>query len=141
MAENISIYLHTINIIVKDMERALAFYRLLGLPIPINQQSEVHVELTMPNGACVGFDIEEVILEGNPHWVTPVGQRVSFAFKCATRDEVDAIYRRMLDAGHPGLKAPWNAFWGQRYAMIQDPDGNRVDVFATQPADTPQSST
>ena len=27
-------------------------------------------------------------------------------------------------------KQPWNAFWGQRYAQVADPDGNLVDLFA-----------
>lgn len=29
-----------------------------------------------------------------------------------------------------GHKAPWDAFWGQRYAVVVDPDGNLVDLFA-----------
>jgi uncharacterized glyoxalase superfamily protein PhnB len=24
---------------------------------------------------------------------------------------------------------PWDAFWGQRYAVVHDPDGNGVDLF------------
>ena len=29
-----------------------------------------------------------------------------------------------------GKKAPWDAFWGQRYACVLDPDGNQIDLFA-----------
>jgi hypothetical protein len=25
---------------------------------------------------------------------------------------------------------PWDAFWGQRYAVVHDPDGNGVDLLA-----------
>jgi len=32
--------------------------------------------------------------------------------------------------GHRAHKAPWDAFWGQRYAQVLDPDGNSVDLFA-----------
>ena len=35
----------------------------------------------------------------------------------------------MTKAGYVGLKAPWDTNWGQRYAFLQDPDGNRVDLF------------
>jgi uncharacterized glyoxalase superfamily protein PhnB len=30
--------------------------------------------------------------------------------------------------------APWDAFWGQRYATVLDPDGNSVDLFAALPS-------
>jgi hypothetical protein len=36
-------------------------------------------------------------------------------------------------AGSHGYKAPWDAVWGQRYAVIHDPDGNSVDLFAPLP--------
>ena len=26
---------------------------------------------------------------------------------------------------------PWDAFWGQRYAQLRDPDGVRVDLYVT----------
>ena len=29
---------------------------------------------------------------------------------------------------------PFDAFWGQRYATVLDPDGNAVDLFAPSPA-------
>ena len=29
-----------------------------------------------------------------------------------------------------GHKEPWDAFWGQRYASVKDPDGNQIDLFA-----------
>ena len=34
-------------------------------------------------------------------------------------------------AGYEGHKEPWDAFWGHRYAIVHDPDGNGVDLFAT----------
>ena len=36
----------------------------------------------------------------------------------------------MTDAGHASKTAPRDAFWGQRYAQVIDPDGNVVDLFA-----------
>lgn len=65
-----------------------------------------------------------------PDWVQPVGQRVTFACRCDSAEELDATYARVVAAGYPGRSAPWDAFWGQRYAMLTDPDGNRVDLFA-----------
>ena len=68
--------------------------------------------------------------EANPEWITPVGQRVTSSCKCDDAKEVNTTYARVVAAGYNELKEPWDAFWGQRYAFLQDPDGNRVDLFA-----------
>jgi uncharacterized glyoxalase superfamily protein PhnB len=62
--------------------------------------------------------------------VAPVGQRMGLAFKCDSPAEVDATYQQLVAAGHLGRRAPWDAFWGQRYATVVHPDGNGVDLFA-----------
>ena len=49
-------------------------------------------------------------------------------------EDVDALFERLMAAGHQGLRHPWDAFWGQRYASLLDPDGNGVDLYATLPA-------
>jgi len=38
----------------------------------------------------------------------------------------------VTEAGYRGQQAPWDAFWGQRYAVVIDPDGNWIDLFAAQ---------
>ncbi|VBT11496.1 VOC family protein [Burkholderia pseudomallei] len=40
-------------------------------------------------------------------------------------DDVDATYRRALDAGAKSLSAPQDQFWGDRFAQIEDLDGYR----------------
>ena len=40
----------------------------------------------------------------------------------------------LVAAGYHGHLEPWDAFWGQRYATVLDPDGNSVDLFAPLPA-------
>jgi uncharacterized glyoxalase superfamily protein PhnB len=56
------------------------------------------------------------------------------AFRLATPDDVDATYDKLVAAGYDGHKAPWNAFWGQRYALVRDPDGNGVDLYSPLPS-------
>ena len=48
--------------------------------------------------------------------------------------EVDRTYEELVDLGAGGYKGPWDAFWGQRYAQVMDPDGNVVDLFAPRAA-------
>ena len=119
---------HTIDIVVADMAKALAFYRALGLETP-DGAGESQVQVETPGGISLGFLTEAIIRQAMPDWVTPVGQRVTFACHCDDVEELDAVYARVTKAGYTGLKAPWDTPWGQRYAFLQDPDGNRVDIF------------
>ena len=119
-----------IGIVVRDMSAALRFYRLLGLDIPSNMDSEPHVEVVLPGGFRIAWDSLEMITGIDPEWIEPVGQRMTLAFKCESPASVDALYERVVQNGYRGHKAPWDAFWGQRYAVVVDPDGNLVDLFA-----------
>lgn len=120
----------SIDIVVADMTASLAFYRTLGLPVPEVARGAEQVQITTPGGASIGL-ISEAMMKGhNPHWIQPVGQRVTFACRCEDPAEVDTVYARVVDAGYEGRQMPWDSPWGQRYAMLGDPDGNRVDLFA-----------
>jgi uncharacterized glyoxalase superfamily protein PhnB len=66
----------------------------------------------------------------DPQWEEPRGQRVGLAFECASPAEVDSTHAKVVDAGYRSKDAPYDAFWGQRYATVLDPDGNHVHLFA-----------
>lgn len=122
--------LDLIGLVVADMAASLAFYRALGLDVPAEADSEPHVEVTLPGGLRLAWDRVEVIKGFDPRWTAPTGSaRVSLAFLCDGPAEVDALYARLAAAGHRGLE-PWDAPWGQRYAVVHDPDGNSVDLFS-----------
>lgn len=115
--------------VVKDMAATLAFYRLLGLEIPEPEPGSPHVEVVI-NGYRLAWDAEAMIKELYPEWqLTDGGGRVSVAFRCDSPADVDAVHARVVAAGHQSDTAPWDAFWGQRYAVVRDPDGNSVDLF------------
>jgi uncharacterized glyoxalase superfamily protein PhnB len=112
------------------MAASLRFYRLLGLPIPDEADSEPHVEVAI-GGTRLAWDTVELLKEVYGEWVEePVGHRVELAFNCGSREEVDALYARVVAEGYGGYKAPWDAFWGQRYAIVEDSDGNLISLFA-----------
>lgn len=119
-----------VGMVVRDMAAALAFYRLLGLDIPTGKEGEDYVEVITPNGYRLSWNSVEMVKGIDPDWVEPVGQRVSLAFKCDDAADVDRLYAAVVAAGHGSHQAPWDAFWGQRYAVVIDPDGNHVDLFA-----------
>ncbi len=119
-----------LGMVVHDMASALRFYRLLGLDIPAELDHEPHVEVTLPGGFRIAWDSLELIQGIDSNWAAPTGQRMTLAFKCDSAEEVDALYQRVMEYGYSSHKAPWDAFWGQRYAVVIDPDGNSVDLFA-----------
>lgn len=126
-----AISLHTVGITVKDLGKSLSFYRTLGLAIPENQDNEHHVEYTSEEGYSIGFIPESTMLHTNPNWKAPTGDnRISLQFSCQTPAQVDDTYNKLVKAGYTSFKAPWDAFWGQRFAQVIDPDGNNVAFFA-----------
>ena len=117
-----------IGIVSSDLDRSRAFYALLGIDFP---QEDGHIEATMPNGTRLMLDGEDVIRSFRPDWTRETGNQIALAFECASPAEVDDTYARVTAAGFSGEKEPWDAFWGQRYAQLRDPDGVPVDLYAS----------
>ena len=122
--------LDLIGIVVRDMRASLDFYRLLGLEFPDGAETRDHVEV-VEGGLRLAWDTEEVVRSFDPEWQRPTGgPAIGLAFLCGSAAEVDAVYAELVAAGTPSHNEPWDAFWGQRYAQVRDPDGNVIDLFA-----------
>jgi catechol 2,3-dioxygenase-like lactoylglutathione lyase family enzyme len=119
-----------VSIVVKDMEASVAFYRRLGLEIPDADPAwdDVHRSAKMPDG--IGLDLDTV--DFAPKWDKgwPGGPGVVLGFHAGSRDAVDRIYADLTAAGYKGQQPPWDAFWGARYAVVEDPDGNAVGLMS-----------
>jgi catechol 2,3-dioxygenase-like lactoylglutathione lyase family enzyme len=123
--------LNVVGIIVADMARSLDFYRRLGLDVPAAEDKSPHVEHVLPGGIKLTWDTVETIRSFDPEWTaTEGGNRVALAFECDSPAEVDRLHDDLLAAGYDSHKAPWDAFWGQRYAIVDDPDGNDVSLYS-----------
>jgi uncharacterized glyoxalase superfamily protein PhnB len=123
--------LDLIGIVVEDMGRSLAFYRQLGLDIPASADSEGHVEVTLPGGLRLAWDTVEIMKSFDAEWTPPTGgSRCGFAFLVDSPADVDTLYAELVAGGAAGHLEPWDAFWGQRYAVLKDPDRNDVSLFA-----------
>lgn len=119
-----------VEIVVADMAASVTFYRTLGLDIAAGAESERHVEAAF-GGLRLAFDTHDTIRSFDPDWTQPSGgHRIALAFSCDSPGEVDAAYARLVGAGAHGHLPPWDAFWGMRYAVLHDPDGNPIDLFA-----------
>ena len=125
--------LSVIGLVVADMAATLAFYRRLGLELPAEADDQPHVEVEVA-GLRLAFDTEEVIRSFDPHYRRPEGsQRMSLAFDCGSPGQVDAAFAHLTGAGYQAAIEPWDAAWGMRYAVVHDPDGTPVDLFALLP--------
>ncbi|MFI1396954.1 VOC family protein [Streptomyces sp. NPDC020681] len=123
--------LDAIGLVAADMAASLAFYRRLGLDIPAEADTAPHAEATLPSGLRVLWDTEETIRSFDPSWTPPTGgERLGLAFLCDSPAEVDSVYAELTAAGYQGHLKPWDAVWGQRYAVVLDPDGCGVSLFA-----------
>jgi uncharacterized glyoxalase superfamily protein PhnB len=124
--------LNAIGIVASDMARSIRFYQVVGFEVP-DTPDEGHVDTSLPNGMRLMLDTEDVIRSFRPEWTRETGNQVALALECESPAEVDEIYARVTAAGFHGEKEPWDAFWGQRYAQLQDPDGVPVDLYAALP--------
>ena len=119
-----------IGIVVSDMAKTLAFYRKLGLAAPDSADGEGHGEIGLAGGLRLMFDAESVIRSFQPDWTPVRGGRAHLAFALPDAASLDALHAELVAAGYASELAPFDAFWGQRYAIVLDPDGNGVDLFA-----------
>ena len=130
--------LDAISIITSDMPAAITFYSALGLELVDGGPDAPHTEFT--SGALrILLDTEAVVLGIDPEWTRPTGgNTMSLAFDCTAAETVDQAFAQLTGPGDGGsdpvakiVHEPWDAFWGQRYAVVSDPDGNTVDLFAS----------
>ena len=122
--------LNAVGIVTTEMARSLEFYRLVGLDVPDTPDSG-HVNIEMGNGIRLMFDAEAEIRQFRPDWKRETGNQLALAVQFESPSQVDEAFARVTAAGFHGDKAPWDAFWGQRYAQLRDPDGVPVDLYAT----------
>lgn len=132
-----------LNIVVSDMDRSLAFYRRLGVDTPQLWQgsdSQQHVN-TSVDGFGLDFDSPAFAAAWNRGWAgrTDLAGRVVVGFKVADRNAVDRLYGLLTEDGHRGLQPPYDAIWGARYAVVEDPDGVAIGLMSP-PEDAPPGS-
>ncbi|KYG63806.1 hypothetical protein AZI86_13360 [Bdellovibrio bacteriovorus] len=122
--------LDALGIVSKNIPESIRFYSLLGLEFEHCEKDAKHVEAVSTTGLRVMLDDEELIKSIKPHWKKPEINSINMAFKCDSAKAVDECFKKVVSAGFKFEKEPWDAFWGQRYAVVLDPDGNSVDLFA-----------
>ncbi len=124
--------LHMLNLVVDDMRASLDFYRRLGVAVPDGEDAAgAHVQLRTPGGFSLELDTAESARLWHAAWrADPASARVVIGFSLPTREAVDERYAGLTAAGYTGRQPPFDAFWGARYAIVADPDGNDVGLMS-----------
>jgi uncharacterized glyoxalase superfamily protein PhnB len=122
--------LNAIGISSTNIQSTVEFYKLIGFEFSEFSPQEQHVEpITQPGAARLMIDDAKLIESITGQKPTPANHS-AFALEFDTPAEVDAVVAKLAAAGHAIVKQPWDAFWGQRYAIVQDPDGYMIDLYA-----------
>jgi len=119
-----------LDLVCRDLAKTVAFYRLLGVKIP-KSAGPPHVRIDFPNGLELAFDTEKLARAYNKGYRRSTGgSNIVIGFSVKTRRAVDALHAKMTKAGYKSLQPPWDAFWGSRYAIVADPDGNPIGMMS-----------
>ena len=130
MVQRMALTLDVIEIVTADMAASLGFYADLGLAVPPDAAQEPHVEIPLGGGLRLALDAEATIASYDSSFEPPAGAgRMAIALRAGSPAEVDQVYARMTAAGHRSHLEPWDAFWGQRYTSLIDPNDVQVDIY------------
>lgn len=128
-----------LNLVARDLAATLAFYRRLGLEIPEDgvwrTASGAHHASAGAGEVELEFDSHRLAHAYNSGFAAERG-RVMIGIELESRSAVDRLWRELLEEGCcQGLQAPFDAFWGARLAIVEDPEGNPVGLSSPMDAD------
>jgi uncharacterized glyoxalase superfamily protein PhnB len=118
--------LSQLNLVVGDMAATLAFYRRLGWSI--ETPTAEHAIAELPNGMRVEFDTRDFTAVWDSGYRGSTGGSTVLGLSTDSRQQVDALYADLVAQGARERQPPYDAFWGARYAIVEDPDGNPVGL-------------
>jgi catechol 2,3-dioxygenase-like lactoylglutathione lyase family enzyme len=126
-----------LNLVVRDMDATLAFYRALGVAVrddgadwPPGSGAR-HVDVRFPSGMRLEFDNVAMAKIWHARWrETGDGTKAVLGFSLPSREAVDDKYAELTAAQYFGVHPPHDAFWGARYAIVKDPDGNDIGLMS-----------
>jgi len=121
--------LDQLNLVVEDMEATLGFYRALGLAIRVAPDGQ-HASAELANGVTLECDAPSFVAQWDSGWRGTTGGGPVIGFSLPDRDAVDRTFAELTGAGHRAHQQPYDAFWGARYAIVDDPDGHPVGLMS-----------
>jgi catechol 2,3-dioxygenase-like lactoylglutathione lyase family enzyme len=127
------IRLDQVNLVVRDVEASRTFYSRLGLDFGTEHDpvwSAHHVSAVHGDATPIDVDLDSTSFATMWDEGWPGGTGALLGFKVDTREEVDALVGALVAEGVRVQQEPYDAFWGARYAVVTDPDGNGVGIMS-----------
>ena len=121
--------LNAVGVSSRDISRTVEFYRILGFAFQPYAETDRHIESVNNLNAKLMIDhisMVEEILGDKPR----PSNHANFAIQYDTPAELNLVVDKLQEAGYAMMKPAWDAFWGQRYVVVKDPDGYMVDLYA-----------
>jgi len=125
--------LNQLNLVVRDVEVSRGFYGRLGLDMGRGgdpRWAVHHVSAEPGDPVTMAVDLDSIAFAGTWDEGWPGGTGVVLGFSVDTREAVDELVAALAADGIPVQQAPYDAFWGARYAVVADPDGNAVGIMS-----------
>lgn len=122
-----------INIVVADLERSRAFYERLGITFRArNRNGEGPAEAWVSTNAGITVVLHSTRFASWWDETAPEpsagGPQVDFELDSV--ESLDVTVTALETAGATTIKQPTDMPWGQRFAIVLDPDGHRVGLKA-----------
>src|SRR5262245_47014049 len=123
--------LDQLNFVVRDMDAMVAFYQRLGVQVQVGPPDgqPPHRNSEGRDGRHIALDSSRFATVWNSSWAEG-RSGVVIGFKVGSREAVDRLFAELTAAGYAGEQEPWDTFWGARYAIVSDPDGNSVGLMS-----------
>ena len=123
--------LNAAGVTTTNLQKTVEFYTILGFTFPEHKEDEQHLESVVTERSIkLMIDAKNIVKDIIGEDPKP-GNHSSFAIEYDSPKEVDSVAEKIKAAGFKIVKEPWDAFWGQRYAVVEDPDGYKVDLYAS----------
>jgi uncharacterized glyoxalase superfamily protein PhnB len=123
-----------LTLVVTDMDAAMDFWRRLGLA-PDVTPGGVHARADLGPGVIIEWDTAGFAAQWDSGSPGPSAGGIIVGFEVATREAVDDLYAELTAADYRGHQRPYDTFWGVRYAIVDDPDGNPAGIMSPVEAD------
>lgn len=120
-----------IGVTSSNFAETVKFYSLIGFKFPQYSPEEDHIEANHKEGEIrLMIDSKKLITEILGYEPKP-SNHSAFAIKFTKPEEINEVVNQLKENNYKVFKEPWDAFWGQRYAIVIDPDGYMIDLFCS----------
>jgi hypothetical protein len=130
-----------INVVVADVGAAARFLADLGVELPSPPPGWEAHHRSIPTATSLhgghdlaeptfGVDLDSAVFAQRWGGLAPMFTGVVVNLRVDDRPEVDRLHEAAVSLGGRSLQAPYDAFWGSRYTVVEGPGPLTVGVMS-----------